>query len=72
MAKKETALALSQANNEANALKTKALSEISAEKEKLEEELKGKILSVAIKLNEKLFADSSKNIELLATYSKKL
>ncbi len=72
LAKRETSLSLSAAADEAQAIKNKALGEIEAEKLSLESEMRGKILSVAIALNTKLFGDSKKNAELLEQFAKQL
>ena len=70
LAKRESALTLSAASVEAQGIKNKALSDINTERNTLETEMRSKILSVAIRLNEKLLGDSAKNSELLSKFAR--
>ena len=72
LAKWESALVLSKANTEVAGIKRQAEEEITAERKMLENEMRTKILSVAIALNTKLFGDSKKNAELLEQFSKQM
>lgn len=72
LAKDESTKIIARAEAEAQSLKDQAVAENEALKMQIERDMKSRILSVAIKLNEKLFQDSSKNTALLETYSKQL
>jgi F-type H+-transporting ATPase subunit b len=72
LAKEESNSLVAEATKEADSIRAKGLADVAAEKAELENELKSKVLSVAIKLNSKLFGTSEKNEELLSKLSKDL
>lgn len=72
LAQGEAAAVLALASQEADATRAKGMADIAQEKAALETELKSKVLTIAISLNQKLFGKSAKNEELLSNLSKDL
>lgn len=65
LAKQEASDIVEDAKSEAGKIRTKAELDIANERKNLYSELKGKILDVALKLNEKLFARSEANRDFI-------
>lgn len=72
LAKQESSLIVFEANKEADAVRAKALSDIDSERRALEESLRAKVVSVALKINEKVFGKSEANAELVKNLAKDL
>lgn len=72
LAKQEASLIIFEAKKEAEAIKSKAGTDIENERRALEESLRAKVLSVALKINEKIFGKSETNAELVKTLAKDL
>ena len=65
LAKKEHALIIADALKEAEQLKAKAAQDIEREREILHDELRTKVLSIALRANEKLFGKNQANAEFI-------
>lgn len=72
LAKQEASLIVFEANKEADAVRAKGLSDIESERRALEESLRAKVVSVALKINEKVFGKSESNAELVKNLAKDL
>lgn len=72
LAKQEASLIIFEANKEAEAIKSKAGTDIENERRALEESLRAKVVSVALKINEKVFGKSESNAELVKNLAKDL
>ncbi len=72
LAKQEASLLIFEANKEIEALKAKADSDIASERATLLQEMKTKILDVALKLNARLFSDAKAHQSLLEKFAKDL
>lgn len=66
LAKKEYALTLANARKEAEQIKTKASKDIENERQALHSELRERVLSIALRANEKLFGKKEANAEFIA------
>lgn len=66
LAKKEYSLILSDARREAEQIKIKASKDIENERQALHNELREKVLSIALRANEKLFGKNETNREFIA------
>lgn len=65
-AKQEAVSILNQAKQEAEQIKAKALKDIDGEREALYEELRERVLSIALRANERLFGKKEANAEFIA------
>lgn len=72
LAKQEAALIVFEANKEADAVRAKGLADVESERRALEESLRAKVVSVALKINEKVFGKSEANAELVKNLAKDL
>lgn len=72
LAKQEASLIVFEANQEADAVRAKGLSDIESERRALEESLRAKVVSVALKINEKVFGKSEANADLVKNLAKDL
>ncbi|MDD2916371.1 MAG: ATP synthase F0 subunit B [Candidatus Gracilibacteria bacterium] len=66
LAKKEYSLILSDARKEAEQIKVKASKDIENERQALHNELRERVLSIALRANEKLFGKSEANAAFIA------
>ncbi len=66
LAKQEYALIVADARKEAEQMKTKASKDIENERVSLHNELRDKVLFIALRANEKLFGKSQANAEFIA------
>lgn len=71
LAKQEASGILEHANQEADTLRAKGMSDIENERRALEAELQKKVVSVALKLNEKLFGKGEANREFVENIASK-
>ncbi len=65
LAKKETSLMIARANEEIMAMKAKAELDIANERKQMESAMQDRILTIALKLNEKLFSKKEANIDFI-------
>jgi len=65
MAKKESSLILSDARREAEQIKTKAAQEIENERRALYDEMRDKVLAIALRANEKFFGQKNANASFI-------
>lgn len=72
LAKQEASLIVFEANKEADAVRAKGLADVESERRALEESLRAKVVSVALKINEKVFGKSEANAELVKNLAKDL
>ncbi|MDQ1343599.1 MAG: synthase subunit b [Patescibacteria group bacterium] len=72
LAKQEASLIVFEANKEAEAVRAKGLADIGNERRALEESLRAKVVSVALKINEKVFGKSEANADLVKSLAKDL
>ena len=72
LAKQEASLIVFEANKEADAVRAKGLADVESERRALEESLRAKVVSVALKINEKVFGKSESNAELVKNLAKDL
>lgn len=72
LAKQEASLIVFEANKEADAVRAKGLADVDSERRALEESLRAKVVSVALKINEKVFGKSESNAELVKNLAKDL
>ncbi len=72
LAKQEASLIVFEANKEADAVRAKGLADVDSERRALEESLRAKVVSVALKINEKVFGKSEPNAELVKNLAKDL
>jgi F0F1-type ATP synthase membrane subunit b/b' len=72
VAKQEASLIVFSANKEADAVRAKAGTDIENERRSLEESLRAKVVSVALKINEKMFGKSEANAEFVKNAAKGL
>lgn len=70
LAKQEASLILFEANKEAEAVRAKGVADVENERRALEESLRAKVVSVALKINEKVFGKSEANAELVKSLAK--
>jgi F-type H+-transporting ATPase subunit b len=66
LAKKEYSLILSDARKESEQIKVKASKDIENERQALHNELREKVLSIALRANEKLFGKNEANADFIA------
>lgn len=66
LAKKEYTLIIADARNEAEQIKLKASKDIENERLSLHNELRERVLSIALRANEKLFGKNEANAEFIA------
>ena len=64
-ARKEWAEISASAQADADAARAKGFAQVEQERKAMKEELKGKVLDIALRLNEKLFAKNEGNVEFL-------
>ena len=64
-ARKDAIDILAAANLESEATRNKGFAQVELERKNMTEELKGKVLDIALKLNEKLFDTNDANVEFL-------
>jgi F-type H+-transporting ATPase subunit b len=66
LAKQEHVLIIAEARKEAEQIKTKASKDIENERQALHNELRDKVLSIALRANEKLFGKNEANAQFIA------
>lgn len=69
-ARKEAAELIKKAHLDADAARAKGFDDIALERKMIVEELRSKVIDVALKMNEKLFAKNEANVEFLKTQAK--
>ena len=65
LAKKESSLMVSRANDEITSMKTKAELDLANERKQMEGAMKDRILTIALSLNEKLFGKKEANADFI-------
>ncbi|OIP52131.1 hypothetical protein AUK10_04050 [Candidatus Gracilibacteria bacterium CG2_30_37_12] len=65
LAKKETALMITRANEEIMAMKAKAELDVANERKQMEGAMQDRILTIALKLNERLFGAKESNADFI-------
>jgi F-type H+-transporting ATPase subunit b len=71
-ARKESAEIIANAQADADAARTKWFADIAYERKLIAEELKWKVIDIALKMNEKLFGKNESNIEFLKNNAKNI
>ena len=66
-ARRESIELIKKAHIDADAARTKGFEDIALERKMIAEELRSKVINVALKMNEKLFAKNDANIDFLKT-----
>ena len=69
-ARKESVKLIKKAHADADAARSKGFDDIALERKMIVEELRSKVIDVALKMNEKLFAKNEANVEFLKTQAK--
>ncbi len=69
-ARKESVELIKKAHADADAARAKGFDDIALERKMIVEELRSKVIDVALKMNEKLFAKNESNVEFLKTQAK--
>jgi F-type H+-transporting ATPase subunit b len=69
-ARKESVELIKKAHADADAARSKGFDDIALERKMIIDELRSKVIDVALKMNEKLFAKNESNIEFLKTQAK--
>ncbi len=69
-ARKESVELIKRAHADADAARSKGFDDIALERKMIVEELRSKVIDVALKMNEKLFAKNESNVEFLKTQAK--
>ncbi len=69
-ARRESVELIKKAHLDADAARAKGFDDIALERKTIVEELRSKVIDVALKMNEKLFAKNEANIEFLKTQAK--
>ncbi|MBC7503445.1 ATP synthase F0 subunit B [Candidatus Gracilibacteria bacterium] len=69
-ARKESVELIKKAHADADAARAKGFDDIEFERKALVEELRSKVIDVALKMNEKLFTKNEANVEFLKTQAK--
>jgi F-type H+-transporting ATPase subunit b len=69
-ARKEASELVAKAHTDADAARTKGFADIEHERKMIKEELKSRVIDVALKMNEKLFSKSEANTEFLKNTAK--
>ena len=69
-ARKESVELIKKAHADADAARSKGFDDITLERKMIVEELRSKVIDVALKMNEKLFAKNEANVEFLKTQAK--
>ncbi len=69
-ARRESLALIKKAHLDADAARAKGFDDIALERKMIVEELRSKVIDVALKMNEKLFAKNEANIEFLKTQAK--
>ena len=71
-ARKESAELIKRAHQDADAARSKWFDDIALERKMIAEELRLKVIDVALKMNEKLFAKNEANVEFLKVQAKNI
>ncbi len=71
-ARKESIDLIKKAHADADAARAKGFDDIAFERKALVEELKSKVIDVALKMNEKLFSKNDTNVDFLKAQSKEI
>ena len=69
-ARKESVELIKRAHADADAARSKGFDDIALERKMIVEELRSKVIDVALKMNEKLFAKNESNVEFLKAQAK--
>jgi F-type H+-transporting ATPase subunit b len=69
-ARKESVELIKKAHADADAARAKGFDDIALERKMIVEELRSKVIDVALKMNEKLFSKNEFNVEFLKTQAK--
>ncbi len=69
-ARKESVELIKKAHADADAARSKGFDDIALERKMIIDELRSKVIDVALKMNEKLFAKNESNVEFLKTQAK--
>ena len=69
-ARKESVELIKRAHADADAARSKGFDDIALERKMIVEELRSKVIDVALKMNEKLFAKNESNVEFLKVQAK--
>ena len=69
-ARKESVELIKKAHADADAARSKGFDDIALERKMIVEELRSKVIDVALKMNEKLFAKNESNVEFLKAQAK--
>lgn len=69
-ARKEATALIKKAHQDADAARSKGFDDIALERKMIVEELRSKVIDVALKMNEKLFAKNEANVEFLKVQAK--
>jgi len=71
-ARKESIDLIKKAHADADAARSKGFDDIALERKMIVEELRSKVIDVAIKMNEKLFSKNESNVEFLKAQAKEI
>lgn len=71
-ARKESVELIKKAHADADAARSKGFDDIALERKMIVEELRSKVIDVALKMNEKLFAKNESNVEFLKAQAKEM
>lgn len=71
-ARKEAAEITARAQSDADAARSKGFADIAHERKVILEELKERVVDVALKMNEKLFGDDEKNTQFIKTQARNI
>lgn len=71
-ARKEAVELIKKAHQDADAARTKWFDDIALERKMIIEELRSKVIDVALKMNEKLFEKNESNVEFLKVQAKEI
>jgi F-type H+-transporting ATPase subunit b len=71
-ARKEGAEIVARAHADADAARTKGFADVAHERKMIALELKGKVIDIALKMNEKLFGKNESNVEFIKNNAKNI